>query len=111
MLYSVSISLSASFRRRISLELSACGNILAISIVAFKAVFGNFEGWTESLAGFLTFAVIGFVVLFVVRMIVDFVMFPRVKVADELAIDRNLGVAFIEGAVVISVSLILFFAV
>ena len=95
----------------VAVGVALAGNILAISIVAFKAVFGNFEGWTESLAGFLTFAIIGFVVLFIVRMIVDFVMFPRVKVADELAIDRNLGVAFIEGAVVISVSLILFFAV
>ncbi|MCH8109903.1 MAG: DUF350 domain-containing protein, partial [Chloroflexi bacterium] len=60
---------------------------------------------------FFTFAVIGFALLTVVRVMVDFVLFPRVKVSHELAVDRNLGVAFIEGAVVISVSMILFFAV
>ena len=42
---------------------------------------------------------------------VDFVLFPRVKVAEELAVDRNLGVAFIEGSMVISASLVLFFAI
>ena len=33
------------------------------------------------------------------------------KLADELAVDRNLGAAFIESAALISVSLILFFAI
>ena len=49
--------------------------------------------------------------LFVVRWVVDLVLFPKVKVSDELAVDRNLGVAFIMAGSVISVSLILFFAV
>ena len=86
-------------------------NLVAIGIVTFKAVFGDFVGWNEALAGFIIFALIGFALLTVVRVVVDFVLFPRVKVAQELTVDRNLGVAFIEGAVVISVSLILFFAV
>ena len=86
-------------------------NLIAIGIVTFKAVFGNFVGWEEGIAGFLTFAVIGFALLLAVRLFVDFVMFPAVKVADELAVDKNLGVAFIESAMVIGVSLILFFAV
>ena len=87
------------------------GNLIAIGIVAFKAVFGEFAGWEDSLAEFFTFVVIGFALLFVVRQLADFVLFPSVKVADELAVDRNLGVAFIMAAMVISVSLILFFAV
>ncbi len=87
------------------------GNLIAIGIVACKAVFGDFVSWTEGLVAFLTFAVIGFALLVVVRLVVDFALFPRVKVTRELAVDRNLGVAFIEGVVVISVSLILFFAV
>ena len=87
------------------------GNLIAIGIVACKAVFGDFVSWTEGLVAFLTFAVIGFALLVVVRLVVDFALFPRVNVTRELAVDRNLGVAFIEGVVVISVSLILFFAV
>ena len=87
------------------------GNLIAIGIVAFKAVFGEFVGWEAGLAEFVTFAAIGFALLYVVRRVVDLVLFPGVKVSDELAVDRNLGVAFIMAGSVISVSLILFFAV
>ena len=87
------------------------GNLIAVGVVIFKAVFGEFIGWTESLAAFLTFAVIGFALLYVVRRLIDLVLFPGVKVADELAVDRNMGVAFIVSGVVISAALILFFAI
>jgi len=87
------------------------GNLVAIGIVVFKAVFGDFESWEEALAGFITFAAFGFGLLLAMRLVVDFIMFPSVKVANELAIDRNLGVALIEGSVVVGASLILFFAV
>jgi uncharacterized membrane protein YjfL (UPF0719 family) len=87
------------------------GNLVAIGIVVLKAVFGDFVNWEEALAGFITFAAFGFGLLLAMRLVVDLIMFPQVKVADELAIDRNLGVALIESAVVVSASLILFFAI
>ncbi len=87
------------------------GNLIAIGVVVFKAVFGEFVDWQASLAEFFTFAALGFVLLFVVRRVVDLVLFPGVKVSDELSVDRNLGAAFIMAGSVISVSLILFFAV
>ena len=83
-------------------------NLIAISIVVFKAVTGEFVGWSESLTSFVTFAVIGFVLLLVVQWIIDKAMFPKVKIADELARDRNVGVAFVVGGIVISASLVLF---
>ena len=87
------------------------GNLIAIGIVVFKAVFGEFVGWTESIAGFVTYAVVGFVLLYAVRFVVDKVLFPHVRLADELVVDRNLGAAFIVSTALISVSLILFFAI
>ena len=57
------------------------------------------------------YAVVGFVLLAVVRLIMQFVLFPRVNVSKELTEDRNLGVALIEGVSVIGISLILLFAV
>jgi uncharacterized membrane protein YjfL (UPF0719 family) len=87
------------------------GNLIAIGLVTFKAVFGEFVGWPESLAGFLTFAVLGFILLFVVRRIADIVLLPGAKLQHELAADQNLGVAFIISAVVVSASLILYFAI
>ena len=117
-LYTLFYELTTSFniheqidKSNTAVGVALAGNLVAIGIVVLKAVFGDFVGWEEALAGFITFAAFGFGLLLAMRLIVDFVMFPRVKVADELAIDRNLGVALIESAVVVSSSLILFFAV
>ena len=87
------------------------GNLIAMGLVTFKAVFGSFDGWSEAIAAFITFAVVGFLLLFVLRLMIDFLLLPKVKVSNELAAERNVGVALIEGAVVISASLILFFAI
>ena len=87
------------------------GNLIAISLVTFKAVFGEFVGWGESLAAFLTFAVLGFVLLYLVRLLADVILLPGTKISHELAVDRNLGVGFIESGVVISAALILYFAI
>ena len=87
------------------------GNLIAMGLVIFKAVFGNFVGWSEGIAEFLTFAAIGFVLLFVMRLSIDFLLLPMTRISKELAVGRNKGVAFVESAVVISSSLILFFAI
>lgn len=117
-LFAVFYQLTTSFdlhaeieRSNIAVGVALGGNLIAIGVVTFKAVFGEFVSWEESLAGFITFAVIGFVLLYVVRMVVDLILLPGTKVADELAVDGNLGVAFIESGVVISAALILYFAI
>lgn len=98
-------------RDNVAVGVALGGNLIAIGIVAFKSIAGDFVGWEQGIASFVTFALAGFALLFVVRRVTDFVLFPGAKVADELAVDQNLGVGFIMAAVVISVSGILFFAV
>ena len=117
-LYALFYELTTSFNIHDELEknntavgVALASNLVAIGIVVFKAVFGDFVNWGEALAEFITFAALGFVLLLAMRLVVDLLLFPRVKVAHELAVDRNLGVALIESAVVVSASLILFFAV
>ncbi|MDP6453097.1 MAG: DUF350 domain-containing protein [SAR202 cluster bacterium] len=95
----------------VAVGVALAGNLIAISIVVFKAIFGDFTTWEEGIAGFLVFAVAGAALLFVVRALIDLILFPRANVSHELAVDRNLGVAFIESAVLVSASLILFFAI
>ena len=87
------------------------GNLIAIGLVMLKALSGDFVSWTQSITEFVIFAVIGFVLLYVLRLVVDLLVLPRVKVGHEMSAQRNTGVAFIESAVVISSSLILFFAI
>ena len=98
-------------RDNVAVGVVLAGNLIAISIVVFKAVFGDFTTWEEGIAGFLTFAVIGTALLFVVRTLVDLILFPKVSMAQELTVDRNLGLALIETSVLVSASLILYFAI
>ena len=87
------------------------GNLIAIGLVAMKAVFGDFVGWGESIAAFLTFGVIGFALLYAMRLLIDLFLLHTVKIAEALSTDRNIGVAFVESAVVISSAMVLFLAI
>ena len=87
------------------------GNLIAISLVTFKALFGDFAGWGESIVAFLIFGLIGFALLYVLRLLIDRLLLPTVKISNALAVERNVGVAFIQSAVVISSAMILFVAI
>ena len=87
------------------------GNLIAIGMVTLKAVFGDFVGWGESIASFLVFGVLGFALLYAMRLLVDFVLLPTVRVSQVIGSGHNIGVALIESAVVISSALILFMAI
>ena len=50
-------------KNNVAVGVALGGNLVAIGLVTFKAVFGEFVGWGESIASFLTFAIIGFVLL------------------------------------------------
>ena len=86
-------------RNNASVGVALGGNLIAIGIISLKAIAGDFVGWSEALAGFVTFALLGFILLLVVRRLTDFVLFPRVKISNELAVDQNLGVGLIMAAV------------
>lgn len=86
-------------------------NLIAIGLVTLKALFGDFIGWQHSIIEFLIFAVIGLVLLYVLRLVVDLILLPHTRVSEELGTGKNLGMAFVESMVVISSALILFFAI
>lgn len=98
-------------KKNVAVGVALGGNLVAIGLVIFKAVFGEFVGWGESIASFLTFAIIGFALLYAVRLAVDFALLPGTRISHELAVDRNIGVAFIESGVVVSAAMILYFAI
>ena len=87
------------------------GNLIAIGLVMLKALSGDFLGWASGITEFVVFAVVGFVLLYILRLLVDLLLLPKVRVSHEMSEGRNIGVAFLESAVVISSSLILFFAI
>ena len=74
-------------------------------------MFGDFNGWSPGIASFLVFGIIGFALLYVMRLMIDKLLLPTVSTSHAVANERNLGVAYIESAVVISSALILFLAI
>ena len=98
-------------RDNVAVGVALGGNLVGIGLVTLKAVFGDFVGWGESIAAFLVFGVLGFVLLYVVRLLIDLILLPTVKISQALAEGRNTGVAMVESAAVISSALILFLAI
>ena len=98
-------------RDNVAVGVALGGNLIAIGLVTLKAVFGNFTGWGESIAAFLVFGVLGFALLYAMRLLFDLVLLPTVKVSQALSDGRNVGVALVESAVVISAALVLFLAI
>ena len=49
--------------------------------------------------------------LYAMRLLLDKLLLPSVSASNSIAVDRNVGVAFIESAVVISSAMILFLAI
>ena len=83
------------------------GNLIAIGLVTFKATFGDFVGWQAGILEFAVYSVVGFVLLYVLRVAVDLVLLPHTRVSQQVSGGRNVGVAFVETAVVVSSALIL----
>ena len=87
------------------------GNLIAIGLISFKALFGDFVGWGESITAFIIYAVLGFILLYILRILIELLLVPSIKVSQALTTERNVGVAFIESSVVISSALILFLSI
>ena len=87
------------------------GNLVAIGLVIFKATFGDFAGWQQGILEVVVYSVVGFALLYVLRLAVDLVLLPRTRVSQQVAEGRNVGVAFVETTVVISSALILLLAI
>ena len=98
-------------RKNTAVGIAFGGNLIAIGLVTFKAVFGDFSGWSEGVAAFVIFGVVGFVLLYVMRILLDKLLLPTVSASNAIAAEGNMGVAFIESAVVISSAMILFLAI
>ena len=68
---------------------------------------GDFIGWAENLEDFGYYAVAGFAMLMVLRWIVDFVLLPGTTLHHEIANDRNLNAAWIEGVVAMGMAVVI----
>lgn len=86
------------------------GNMVAIGLVVFKATFGSFAGWAESMMTFGLYAVLGFALLYLLRWCADFGMMHSTKIAAQVR-EGNIAIAYVESAVVVFAAVTLLFTV
>jgi len=89
------------------------GALVAMGIVVGLAAEGDFESWADDVPGFLIIALVGLVLLPVVRFLTDKMLLPTVKLTDEIAHQErpNVGAAYIEAFSYIAAAFVLYWCV
>ena len=83
------------------------GSIVALGLILGRAVSGAFLGWGPSVLYFALQAVVGVVLLQVVRLLMDKILLPGHKLNDEIARDRNVSVGLIEAGIAVAFAVVL----
>ena len=93
----------------VAVGVSFAGAIIAVGNIIRHSVSGNFLSWNENLTTFISFVVLGFIFLPVIRVLTDRVLLPGEKITDELVNQEkpNVGVAFIEAFSYIGASFVI----
>jgi uncharacterized membrane protein YjfL (UPF0719 family) len=84
-------------------------NLVAVGVVIMRGVSGDFIDWTTNLVTLGTVFVVGAVLLLVLRLLVDLILLPGVKLHAEIVDDRNLNAAWVEGTALTGVAAVLAF--
>ena len=92
---------------------SLAGALVAMGVIIGIAAEGNFSSWSEDFPGFCLIALLGLIVLPVIRILTDKVLLPTVKLADEIAGQEkpNVGAAYIEAFSYIAAAFIICWSV
>jgi len=92
---------------------SFSGALVGIGAIVGLAAEGDFDSWTESLPGYLGYAVLGLVLLPVIRLLTDKVLLPTVKLSDEISAQEkpNMGAAYIEAFSYIAAAFVIYWCV
>jgi uncharacterized membrane protein YjfL (UPF0719 family) len=92
---------------------SFAGALVAIGAIIGFAAESDFESWRQSLPGYLGYALIGLLLLPLIRFLTDKVLLPTVKLSDEIHTQEkpNLGAAYIEAFSYIAAAFIFYWCV
>lgn len=82
-------------------------NLVAMGVILVGAIAGDFKSWAYDLTRFGAFWVVGTVLLLVLRFLVDLALLPGARMDKEIKEDRNVNAAWIEGAVLSGIAVLL----
>ena len=83
-------------------------SLTAIGIIVLKGTHGDFVNWSENVTWFGIYAVLGFILLMLLRKLSDGLFLPNTTIAKEISQDLNINAAWIEGSVAVSVAVLVF---
>lgn len=86
-------------------------HMVAIGIIVLKAASGGVTDWADKLTWFAGYVVLGAALLIALRKITDALFLPGTTIAHEIAQDKNLNAAWMEGIVSVGVAAVIFFVV
>lgn len=86
-------------------------NLVAMGIILLKGIHGDIFSWQEKLTWFGIEVGIGIVLLLVLRKITDALFLPNTTIGHEIANDKNINAAWIEGIIATSVATMIFFVI
>lgn len=77
---------------------SFAGALVSIGVIIGLAGEGDFTAWSIDLPVYLGFAVLGLILLPIIRLLTDKVLLPTVKLSDEISAQEkpNVGAAYVE---------------
>lgn len=77
---------------------SFAGALVSIGVIIGLAGEGDFTAWSIDLPVYIGFAVLGLILLPIIRLLTDKVLLPTVKLSDEISAQEkpNVGAAYIE---------------
>jgi hypothetical protein len=74
-----------------------------------RAVTGEYVSWIRNLTWFAIDALIGLLLLLVLRWVTDAALLPHARIAEEIARDRNVNVGLIEGVLAVGIAAIILY--
>lgn len=85
------------------------GNMIAIAIIILKTISGDFTTWEGMILDLVIWSIAGFILLLALRWLIDLFFVPNATITEEIVNDRNINAAYMEGGLVIAMSMIIFF--
>lgn len=86
---------------------AAAGISFGMTLVAIGMILSNSIQFSMSVIAFVAWFILGGILIFIMRALVDFFILPSHKVSDEITQDQNWGVALVEGGSAVIVAILL----
>lgn len=91
--------------------IAMAGSLIALGIILMKGSSGNFVSWNYNLSYFAIESLVAFIILPIIRIIMDKIIIYKIDLNKEIKEDKNIGAGLMEMAMIVGFAAMLFFLV